>query len=105
MMKLKWFENPENVVYVDADEFADNFGKEIGIEKLRNELDKFRADPRPEGVVLKGKKRTSIRLLIPDMMFDKHIEMGETVWLYVGETYPAYCIYWNSQANCCPVVE
>ena len=48
MMKLKWFENPENVVYVDADEFADNFGKEIGIEKLRSELDKFRADPRPE---------------------------------------------------------
>ena len=39
-MRVEWFENPDNVAYVD-------------------------------------------------------IEMGETVWLYVGETYPAYSIYWN----------
>ncbi|MBR6956553.1 MAG: hypothetical protein IKH72_06180, partial [Firmicutes bacterium] len=26
-MKKAWFENPDNVVYADIDEFADNFGK------------------------------------------------------------------------------
>ena len=31
-MKKAWFENPDNVVYADIDEFADNFGKETGRE-------------------------------------------------------------------------
>ena len=30
-MRVEWFENQDNVVYADIDEFADNFGKETGI--------------------------------------------------------------------------
>ena len=45
-------------------------------------------------MILKGTKRAALKLFIPDMVFDKHIDMGETVWVYIGEMYPAYCLYW-----------
>lgn len=94
-MRVEWFENPDNVAYVDIEQFADNFGKELGINDLKKKIEDFKANPVKEGTDYRGTKRTSIKLFIPDMVFDKHIEMGETVWLYVGETYPAYSIYWN----------
>lgn len=34
-MRLAWLKNPDNVVYADINEFADNFGKETGISGLR----------------------------------------------------------------------
>ena len=34
-MRREWFENPDNIVYADTNEFADNFGKETGISDLR----------------------------------------------------------------------
>lgn len=34
-MRVEWFENPDNVAYVNIDDFADNFGKETGISGLR----------------------------------------------------------------------
>ena len=66
---------------------------EVGISNLKQEIIHFREHPTTEGVVLKGKKRSALKLFIPDMLFDKHIEMGENVWVFIGETYPAYCIY------------
>lgn len=93
-MRVKWFENPDNIVYVDIEQFADNFGKETGISNLRGKIEEFRANPVPEGVTLTGVKRTAVKLFIPDLVFDKHLDMGETVWLFMGEMYPAYCIYW-----------
>lgn len=93
-MRVKWFENPDNIVYVDIEQFADNFGKETGISNLRGKIEDFRANPKPEGVTLTGVKRTAVKLFIPDLVFDKHLDMGETVWLFMGEMYPAYCIYW-----------
>lgn len=94
MLKLEWLENPDNVVYVDINEFAENFAKETGISKLREEIELFKANPIPEGRVITGTKRTALKLFIPDLMFDKHIEMGENVWIYMGDIYPAYSIYW-----------
>jgi len=94
-MRVEWFENPDNVAYVDIEQFADNFGKELGINDLKKKIEEFKANPVKEGIDYRGTKRTCVKLFIPDMVFDKHIEMGETVWLYVGETYPAYSIYWN----------
>ena len=82
-MRVEWFENQDNVVYANIDEFADNFGKETGISDLRSKIEEFR-----------GKKRSALKLFIPDMVFDKHIDMGESVWIYIGESYPAYCLYW-----------
>ena len=93
-MRVEWFENQDNVVYANIDEFADNFGKETGISDLRGKFEEFRANPVKEGLILRGKKRSALKLFIPDMVFDKHIDMGESVWIYIGESYPAYCLYW-----------
>ena len=97
MMRFGWFQDPDNVVYADVEEFADHFGKETGIENFRTKLDAFRAQPTKEGILLKGKKRTTVKLFIPDLYFsDKKtkLEMGDTVWVYMGEYYPCYCVYW-----------
>lgn len=92
-MRQSWFENPDNVVYTTIAQFADNFGKEAGIPDLGKRIKEFRDNPKEEGMLLKGTKRTAVKLFIPDMVFGSHLEMGENVWLFVGETYPAYCIY------------
>ena len=96
-MRFQWFQDPDNVVYADVNEFAEHFGKETGVENFREKLDAFREEPVKEGVILKGKKRTSMKLFIPDLYFaDKKekLEMGDTVWVYLGEYYPCYCVYW-----------
>ena len=92
-MRQSWFENPDNVVYTTIAQFADNFGKEAGIPDLGRQIKDFMDNPAEEGRLLKGTKRTAVKLFVPDMVFGKHIEMGEKVWVFVGETYPAYCIY------------
>lgn len=94
-MRVEWFENQDNVVYADIDEFADNFGKETGISDLRGKIEDFRENPVKEGMILRGIKRSALKLFIPDMVFDKHIDMGENVWVFIGESYPAYCLYWS----------
>ena len=95
-MKLIEFKNPDKIVYEDINQFADNFGKETGITDLRGKIEAFKANPTKDGEVLKGTKRTAIRLLIPDLYFEgeEKIEMGETVWVYLGELYEIYCLYW-----------
>ena len=93
-MREEWFENQDNVVYADIDEFADNFGKETGISDLRGKIEDFRANPVKEVMIIRGIKRSALKLFIPDMVFDKHIDMGESVWVFIGESYPAYCLYW-----------
>ena len=97
MMRFGWFQDPDNVVYADVDQFADHFGKEAGIENFRTKLENFKANPTTEGILLKGRKRTTVKLFIPDLYFaDKKtkLEMGDTVWVYMGEYYPCYCVYW-----------
>lgn len=92
-MHVNWFKNPDHVVYADIGEFVDNFEKETGIDNLKEKIAAFEASPVKEGVILKGRKRTSIKLFIPDMTFDEHIDMGENVWVYMGENYECYCLY------------
>jgi hypothetical protein len=29
------------------------------------------------------------------MYFEDKIEMGDTVWAYMGENYECYCLYWK----------
>ncbi|MDD4376895.1 MAG: hypothetical protein PHH48_01910 [Eubacteriales bacterium] len=93
-MKLSWFKNPDNVVYAPVDEFADNFGKEVGINNLRAELEAFKNNPEPKGKSLQGTKRVTLKLLIPNLYFDEKIDMGDSVWVYIGENYESYCVYW-----------
>jgi len=85
------------VVYADIDEFAGNFEKETGIYNLRGKIEEFRNNPTKDGVNLKGLKRTSLKVFIPNMYFDEPMEMGDTVWVYMGENYECYCLYWNDQ--------
>ncbi|WP_425756860.1 cysteine-rich small domain-containing protein [Ihubacter sp. rT4E-8] len=75
-MHVNWFKNPDHVVYADIGEFVDNFEKETGIDNLKEKIAAFEVNPVKEGVILKGRKRTSIKLFIPDMTFDEHIDMG-----------------------------
>ncbi|XVG94875.1 hypothetical protein ACGCUQ_04580 [Eubacteriales bacterium KG127] len=100
-MRSTFFKNPDNIVYADINQFADNFGKETGIEHLREKIEEFRANPTKEGVILKGTKRTAIRLLVPDLVFgkDEGIELGENVWVYFGELYEVYCLYWPDESK------
>ncbi len=95
-MKINWFKNPDNVVYADINQFVDNWEKETGIADLRDKIEAFKANPVKEGVMLKGTKRTSMKMFIPDMYFEgeEKLDMGNTVWLYMGENYECYCLYW-----------
>ena len=96
-MRFGWFQDPDNVVYADVNEFAEHFSKETGIQNFREKLEEFRAAPLKEGVLLKGKKRVSVKLFIPDLYFEdknQKLPMGDTVWVYIGEYYPCNCVYW-----------
>ena len=92
-MTLEWVKNRDNVAYVDAKDFFHNFSKEAGVPDLEAQVRAFAADPVKEGVIIKGTKRTALRVFIPDLYFDEKIEMGENPWIYLGDFYPAYCIY------------
>lgn len=96
-MRIAEFKDPDRIVYADINQFADNFGKEVGISDLRAKIEEFRSNPCRDGQVLSGVKRTTLRLLIPNEYFDEKIEMGETVWVYMGELYEIYCLYWPVQ--------
>lgn len=93
-MNVNWFKDPDNLVYANIDEFCPAFEKETGIANLRERIEDFKANPTKDGVILKGTKRTSLKLLIPDLVFDEKLEMGDTVWAYLGENYEAYVLYW-----------
>ena len=50
--------------------------KEISdkVDNMRKELDQHIADDKKE-----------------------KLEMGDTVWVYLGEVYPCYCVYWPQE--------
>lgn len=92
-MNINWFKNQDNVVYANTQEFLDNFSKETGIANLAEKIEEFKRKPSAEGMTVIGKKRTSVKLLIPNLTFKENIEMGENVWVYMGENYESYCLY------------
>jgi len=92
-MNINWFKNQDNVVYANTKEFVDNFAKETGISNLEEKIEEFKKCPTPEGVTVIGRKRTSVKLFIPNLTFKEEIEMGENVWVYMGENYESYCLY------------
>lgn len=62
-----------------------------GLEEAANAL---RQHPTAEGFTIKGPKRTSGRLFVPDLTFGEHIEMGENIFFFMGEMQECYVIYW-----------
>ncbi len=92
-MKVNWLKNPNNVINVNTEIFAEHFGKEIGIVDLKYQIEEFKAKPMKEGKILKGAKRSSIKLFIPNLMFNEFIENGEKVWVYIGDFYQCYVLH------------
>lgn len=99
MMNRTWFKNPDHVVYAVQDEVVPRLSRELGISGLDRRIEAFRKAPTRDGENIKGCKRTTLKLMIPDLAFQEHIEMGENVWIYMGELCPAYCLYtpWAGQ--------
>ena len=99
MMNRAWFENLDHVVYAVKDEVIPRLSRELGISDLAQRIEQFRKAPTPDGENIKGCKRTTLKLMIPNLVFPEPIEMGENVWIYMGELCPAYCLYtpWAGQ--------
>ena len=93
MLNLKWIKNEDHVVYGTDEELIPILSKDLFIPDLGKKIRQFRENPVKEGVTLKGGKRSSVLMFIPDLYFDDDIVMGGNVWLYLGEMMPAYCVY------------
>ena len=93
MLTLNWLKDEENVVYGREAQIVPELSRDLMIPDLMEQIERFRRSPVKEGVILKGGRRSSVKLFIPDLYFDRPIDMGENVWLYLGEMSPAYCIY------------
>ena len=72
MKGINWFKDPDNVVYTDR-RFMVLFSKETGIENLARLVEEFAKRPTREGLLLKGGKRTSLKLFVPDLIFHLNI--------------------------------
>ncbi len=93
MLNLNWIKNEDHVVYGTDEELIPILSKDLFIPDLGKKIRQFRENPVKEGVTLKGGKRSSVLMFIPDMYFDDDIVMGGNVWLYLGDMMPAYCVY------------
>lgn len=101
MLNLTWIKNPDHVSYCKENEVLPRLARELGIADLAQQVEEFRTHPTAEGVNLKGKKRTTLKLFIPNRTFPEPVEMGENVWIYMGELCPAYCLFtpWETKEN------
>ena len=98
MLNLTWIKNPDHVSYCKENEVLPRLARELGIADLAQQVEEFRTHPTAEGVNLKGKKRTTLKLFIPNLTFPEPVE---NVWIYMGELCPAYCLFtpWETKEN------
>ena len=101
MMNVAWFKNPDHVAYCKEEEILTKLSRELGINDLSQRVEAFRKEPSPEGENIKGRKRTTLKLMIPNLTFSEPVDMGENVWIYMGELCPAYCLFtpWETKEN------
>ena len=93
-MRINWFKDENHLVYINGATQLAELERTLhfpGLEEAANEL---RQHPTAEGFTIKGPKRTSGRLFVPDLTFGEHIEMGENIFFYMGEMQECYVIYW-----------
>ena len=88
MMNVAWFKNPDHVAYFKEEEILPKLSRD-----LAQRVEAFRKEPSPEGENIKGRKRTTLKLMIPNLTFSEPVDMGENVWIYMGDLCPAYCLY------------
>ena len=75
-MRINWFKDENHLVYINGATQLAELERTLhfpGLEEAANEL---RQHPTAEGFTIKGPKRTSGRLFVPDLTFGEHIEMG-----------------------------
>lgn len=95
-VNVNWFKEPEHVVYVEAERFLPEFSRKVKLPDLPAQVEAFRAQPAPEGKNIRtGMKGTSLKLFVPDLVFEEKLDMGDTVWVYLGQTHVSYCLYWK----------
>ena len=93
-LRLNWFKDENHLVYINGATQLEELERTLhfpGLEEAANEL---RQHPTAEGFTIKGTKRTSGRLFVPDLTFGEHVEMGENIFFYMGEMQECYVIYW-----------
>ena len=95
-MNVNWFKEPEHVVYVEAERFLPEFSRKVKLPDLPAQVEAFRVQPAPEGKNIRSDmKGTSLKLFVPDLVFEEKLDMGDTVWVYLGQTHVSYCLYWK----------
>ncbi len=93
-MNINWFRDENNLVYINAEKDLHRLEVQLQLPGLEEAATELHLHPTAEGLTLKGARRTTARLFIPDLLFGKHIEMGENVFLYRGDMVECYVIYW-----------
>ena len=77
MLNQGWFRNQNNVVCCRKEEVLPKLARELAIPDLSQRVEEFQKTPTAEGVNISGRKRTTLKLLIPNLTFSEPIDMGE----------------------------
>ena len=93
MLNQGWFRNQNNVVCCRKEEVLPKLARELAIPDLSPTSGGIPEDTHSGRLNISGRKRTTLKLLIPNLTFSEPIDMGENVWIYMGELCPAYCLY------------
>ena len=93
-MNMNWFMDQDHLVYVNAEKDLTRLEQNLKFPGLAEAARQLRDAPTPEGLTIKGHRRTSARLFIPDLTFGMHIEMGENIFFYMGEMAECYVLFW-----------
>lgn len=88
MMNVAWFKNPDHVAYCKEEEILPKLSRELGINDLAQRVEAFRKEPSPEGENIKGRKRTTLKLMIPNLTFSEPVDMGENSVDLYGRPVP-----------------
>ena len=95
-MLINWFRDQDHLVYINGETQLAQLEKTLRLPGLAEAAESLRAHPTPEGLTLKGPRRTSARLFIPDLTFGRHIEMGENIFVFLGEMMECFVLYWST---------
>lgn len=93
MLTRNLLKNPERIEYCREEDVVPALAKKLQIPELSEYIRAFRDNPVKEGVTLRGARRTTAKLFMPNLYFGEEIEMGDSVWLYMGDLDPIYCIF------------
>lgn len=93
-MNIQWLQDQDNLVYINAEKDLHRLEVQLQLPGLEEAATELHNHPTAEGLTLKGPRRTTARLFIPDLLYGKKIEMGENIFLYRGDMVECYVIYW-----------